>query len=228
MKESQSKTIQKKTPGKSLLSGTGGSGVPFDLASATKTIARADAIMARLVKTVGPCRLELQQTPGCFESLLESIVYQQLTARAAETILKRVKSLYKNKFPSAGQILGTADEELRAAGLSRAKIIAVKDLSEKTEKGVLPLLSDIAHMEDEEIIEIFSSVRGIGEWSVQMFLIFRLGRPDVMPCKDYGVRKGFARAYNLSGLPAPSEILAQAECWRPYRTVASWYLWRVP
>jgi 3-methyladenine DNA glycosylase/8-oxoguanine DNA glycosylase len=165
---------------------------------------------------------------NCFESLLESIVYQQLTGKAAATILSRVKAIYQNQFPSPQQLIATELELLRSAGLSRAKAMSILDLAEKTYTGVLPQFADLEKMPDEEIIEKLSSVRGVGEWTVQMMLIFKLGRPDVMPIKDYGVRKGFARAFALAELPSPSQLLHHAEKWRPYRTVASWYLWRVP
>src|SRR6185369_8963821 len=111
-------------------------------------------------------------------------------------------------------------------GLSGAKTAAIKDLAEKTKRGILPLIDDLHEMEDDDIVETFSSVRGIGEWTVQMLLIFRLGRPDVMPHKDYGVRKGFAQLYGMKDLPTPSYLMEHAERWRPYRTVGSWYLWR--
>lgn len=183
--------------------------------------------MASVIKAVGPFRLELMEMHSCFETLLQSIVYQQLTGKAAATILSRVKGLYNNKFPSALQIIKTSDDDLRAAGLSRAKTAAIKDLAEKTKKGLLPDMEALYEMDDDEIVESLSSVRGVGEWTVQMLLIFRLGRADVMPSNDYGVRKGFARAYMLEDLPSPRELLERAEIWRPYRTVASWYLWRV-
>jgi DNA-3-methyladenine glycosylase II len=200
----------------------------FDVQAASKLISKADPEMSRLIKSVGPCLLELQPAQTVFESLLEAIVYQQLTARAAGTILGRVKDLYGGSSPTPAQILKTPDNRLRSAGLSRAKVLAARDLSEKIKNGTLPLITELSGMTDEEIVEAFTSVRGIGEWTVQMFLIFKLGRPDVMPCKDYGVRKGFARVFDLDELPSPTEVLSRSECWRPYRTVASWYLWRVP
>lgn len=184
--------------------------------------------MGRVIKMVGPCGLKTDKMQNCFESLLEAIVYQQLTGKAAATILGRVKGLYGDGFPTPPQVLMTSDEDLHAAGLSRAKVLAIKDLSEKTVSGVLPLIDELDSMMDREIIETFSSVRGIGEWTVQMMLIFRLGRADVMPQNDYGVRKGFAAAFSLKELPAPAYLLAHSERWRPYRSIASWYLWRVP
>ncbi|MBX9685550.1 MAG: DNA-3-methyladenine glycosylase [Candidatus Obscuribacterales bacterium] len=201
--------------------------LPFDAAKAAKHLSASDKTMAKIIKSVGPCRLELQEMQNAYESLMESIVYQQLTGKAAATIMGRVKGLYKNKFPSPVQLLKTSDEDLRAVGLSGAKTAAIKDLSLKKKEGLIPEVEQMEKMSDEEIIEILSSVRGIGEWTVQMLLIFRLGRPDVMPHNDYGVRKGFARAYNLEELPKPKELLTHSEIWRPYRSVAAWYLWRV-
>lgn len=183
--------------------------------------------MAKVIKAVGPCKLELQEMQSCFDTLLESIVYQQLTGKAAATILGRVKGLYKDKFPTPSQVLKTSDDALRAVGLSRAKTAAIKDLAEKTKAGLIPDIAALEEMTDEDIVEVLSSVRGIGEWTVQMLLIFRLGRPDVMPHNDYGVRKGFARAFKLDELPAPRHLLTHSEKWRPYRTIGSWYLWRV-
>jgi 3-methyladenine DNA glycosylase/8-oxoguanine DNA glycosylase len=212
------KVIVKNEPSLSVL--------PFDLQQAIKTISKADPEMGKLIKIVGPCRLELMEMRNCFETLLESIVYQQLTGKAAATILGRVKGLYKNKFPTPAQVLKTADSDLRAVGLSGAKTLAIKDLAEKTKNGTLPVIDELAEMDDDEIVETFSSVRGIGEWTVQMLLIFRLGRPDVMPSKDYGVRKGFAQLYGMKDLPTPTQLVMHAEKWRPYRTVGSWYLWR--
>jgi 3-methyladenine DNA glycosylase/8-oxoguanine DNA glycosylase len=182
--------------------------------------------MAKLIKTVGPCKLQVQSMQSCYETLLESIVYQQLTGKAAATILGRVKALYGDGFPSPAEVLATENQTLRDAGLSGAKTAAIKDLSEKASAGLLPGIEEMHVLSDEEIVKILSTVRGIGEWTVQMMLIFRLGRADVMPCNDYGVRKGFARTYELDELPSPKQLLQHAEKWRPYRTIASWYLWR--
>lgn len=200
--------------------------LPFNAKLATEQIAKSDKKMEKLITTVGPFRLELMEMHDTFETLMESIVYQQLTGKAAATILGRVKGLYKNKFPSPAQLIKTTDEQLRAVGLSGAKTAALKDLAERTKAGLIPDIEDLHSMDDEEIIETLSAVRGIGEWTVQMLLIFKLGRPDVMPSNDYGVRKGFAKVYKLADLPAPKKLLELSEKWRPYRSVASWYLWR--
>lgn len=200
--------------------------LPFNAVAAAKYVSAKDKKMAQLISYVGPCRLELMEMHNCFETLIESIVYQQLTAKAASTILGRVKGLYGDKFPSPAQLLKTKDQDLRSVGLSGAKAAALKDLAEKTLNGDLPEIDMLHSMEDDEIVEKLSSVRGIGEWTVQMLLIFKLGRPDVMPSNDYGVRKGYARTFKLKELPAPKELLRLSEKWRPYRTIASWYLWR--
>ena len=161
-----------------------------------------------------------------FETLLESIVYQQLTGKAAATILGRVKALYETDFPKPQQILDTADDTLRAAGLSRAKVASIKDLARKELDGVIPAIDHLHTMPDDEIVEKLTLVRGIGEWTVQMLLIFRLGRPDVMPTNDYGVRKGYALTFAKDDLPTAKELAKHAERWRPWRTLAAWYLWR--
>ena len=200
--------------------------LPFNAKLATEHISSSCKKMDKLITTVGPCRLELMEMHDCFETLMESIVYQQLTGKAAATILGRVKGLYKDRFPTPAQLLKTKDDDLRAMGLSRAKTAALKDLAEKTKAGVIPTIEDLHSMDDEDIIETLSSVRGIGEWTVQMLLIFKLGRPDVMPTNDYGVRKGYAKVYKLAELPTPKRLLELTEKWSPYRTVGSWYLWR--
>lgn len=159
--------------------------------------------------------------------LAESIAYQQLTGRAAATIFSRVLALYRPKrFPTPEDVLATADEALRSAGLSRAKVVAVKDLARRTLDGTVPTLAKLRRLDDEEIVERLTVVRGVGRWTVEMLLISRLGRPDILPAHDYGVRKGFQRAFRTRGLPTPAQVLRRGERWRPYRTVASWYLWR--
>jgi DNA-3-methyladenine glycosylase II len=130
------------------------------------------------------------------------------------------------RFPFPGDVLLAPDEALRAAGLSRAKVAALKDLASKTIDGTVPSLRVLRRMEEEEIVERLTRVRGVGRWTVEMLLIFRLGRPDVLPAGDYGIRKGYARTFRVHALPTPRQILRRGERWRPYRTVASWYLWR--
>jgi 3-methyladenine DNA glycosylase/8-oxoguanine DNA glycosylase len=183
--------------------------------------------MGRLIAKVGPCTLAPRKRRSPFESLVRSVVYQQLNGTAAATILGRVKALYPNRrFPTPQEILATPDERLRGAGLSRAKTAAIKDIAAKTISGVVPTARAILGMSDAEILERLTSVRGVGPWTVEMLLIFTLGRADVLPVTDYGVRKGFALTYKRKELPAPRELLEYGEKWRPHRTTAAWYLWR--
>ena len=162
-----------------------------------------------------------------FDALAESIAYQQLSGKAAATIFGRVRALYpKGKWLDPKRILATPDDTFRAAGLSRAKIAALKDLAAKTIDGTVPPARVIVRMSDDEIITRLTTVRGIGRWTVEMFLLFDLGRPDVWPVGDYGVRKGFAKTFGPRKLPTPKQLMKVGEKWRPYRSVAAWYFWR--
>jgi DNA-3-methyladenine glycosylase II len=162
-----------------------------------------------------------------FDALAESIAYQQLTGKAAATIFGRVRALYpKRKWLDPKQLLATPDETLRAAGLSRAKTAALKDLAAKTIDGTVPTGRALLRMTDDEIITRLTTVRGIGRWTVEMLLLFDLGRPDVWPVDDYGVRKGFAKTFRRRELPTPKQLMKLGEKWRPYRSVAAWYFWR--
>jgi 3-methyladenine DNA glycosylase/8-oxoguanine DNA glycosylase len=202
-------------------------GPGLDTAAAVRALARADPPLRSLIERVGPCRLEVEVLRSPFASLAEAIVYQQLTGRAAATIHGRFVALFRpRRHPSPGDVLETPDEALRAAGLSRAKVAALKDLARRTIDGTVPPLRALRRMEEEEIVERLTRVRGVGRWTVEMLLIFRLGRPDVLPAGDYGIRKGFARTFRTRALPTPRQILRRGERWRPYRTVAAWYLWR--
>jgi DNA-3-methyladenine glycosylase II len=208
--------------------------LPFDPAEAVKHLRTSDAKLATLIDCAGPFTLRLQNTNSPFESLLESILYQQLHGKAAATIHRRVRE-YFGGDPSPQLLLDTPDEPLRAAGVSGNKIKAFRDLAARTLDGTVPTHAAIRKMPDAEIIERLSAVRGIGTWTVEMLLIFRLGRPDVLPVTDYGVRKGFAltfqrvpksRPLEAADLPKPDVMLRRAKRWAPYRSVASWYLWR--
>jgi 3-methyladenine DNA glycosylase/8-oxoguanine DNA glycosylase len=162
-----------------------------------------------------------------FDALAESIAYQQLSGKAAATIWKRVRALYpKGKWLNPAKVLATPDEMLRAAGLSRAKTAALKDLAAKTIDGTVPSGRALIRMNDDEIIARLTQVRGIGRWTVEMLLLFDLGRPDVWPVDDYGVRKGFAKTFRKRKLPTPKQLTKHGEKWRPYRSVAAWYFWR--
>lgn len=187
----------------------------------------ADPVLAGLIETVGPCRLKPDRTQTAFEALVEAVCHQQLTGKAAQTILGRVKALHPHRpFPAPDDLLGTPDDALRAAGLSRAKVAAVKDISARTLEGIVPEPEALDELEDAEIIERLTTIRGVGQWTVEMLLIFKLGRLDVLPVDDFGVRKGFMLTYRKRALPKPSALLKHGERWRPYRSIASWYLWR--
>jgi DNA-3-methyladenine glycosylase II len=186
-----------------------------------------DKQLGLLIKRVGPCRLKPKKRRSPFQSLVQSVAYQQLNGTAAATILGRVKALYPNRrFPTPEDILATSDKRLRAAGLSRAKVAAIKDIAAKTLEGIVPTGRAIVKMTNAEIIERLTTVRGVGPWTVEMLLIFTLGRTDVLPVTDYGVRKGFAVTYGWKELPTPKELLEYGEKWKPHRSTAAWYFWR--
>src|SRR5262245_43169777 len=201
--------------------------LPFDLAEATRYLGARDAVLARVIAEIPGLQLELREARSPYEALLEAIAYQSISGKAAATIFSRVKALGDDgRPPSPQRMLALRTPALRAAGLSGAKIRAMKDLARKTVAGIVPTLAEARRMSDEELVSRLVSVRGVGVWSVEMFLIFRLGRPDVLPIHDLGVRKGWSLAYGKPHLPTPKDLLAFGERWRPYRTVASWYLWR--
>jgi DNA-3-methyladenine glycosylase II len=201
--------------------------LPFDHVKAHEHITRTDKRMAHIIAKTGAFRFQLDQCDSVYESLLEAIVYQSISGKAAATIFARVKALGSNGLcPTPAEILAVSVQTLREAGLSGAKAVAMKDLAQKTIDGVVPTLEAAGQLSDEELVERLISVRGIGAWTVEMFLIFRLGRPDVLPIHDYGVQKGFALTYGKKEIPKPRELAAFGERWRPYRTVASWYMWR--
>jgi DNA-3-methyladenine glycosylase II len=200
---------------------------PFDLRLAMDTLAAKDPRLAPLIKEAEEFRVETDGTESPYEVLLESIAYQSISGKAAATIFARVKALGSNgRPPSPEEMLKLRKPVLRKAGLSGAKIEAMKDLARKTLSGVVPSHDQAERLSDEELVERLTSVRGIGAWTVEMFLIFRLGRPDVLPIHDLGVRKGWSITYGKKHMPKPKELLAFGERWRPYRTVASWYMWR--
>lgn len=199
----------------------------FDHRAAIAHLSKDDAKLAALIGNVRDFHLNIDELESPYEALLEAIVYQSISGKAARTIFARVKALGANgRPPSPQQILAATPETLREAGLSLAKIAAARDLAQKTIDGIVPTLEEAHRMSDGELVERLDSVRGIGPWTVEMFLIFRLGRPDVLPIHDYGVQKGFAITYGKRKIPKPKELLKFGERWRPYRTVASWYMWR--
>jgi len=200
---------------------------PFDLRLAMDTLAAKDPQLATLIKETEEFRIEADGSGSPYEILLEAIAYQSISGKAAATIFARVKALGSNgRIPTPEEMLKLRKPALRKAGLSGAKVLAMKDLAQKTIDGVVPTLEQAERLSDEELVERLVSVRGIGAWTVEMFLIFRLGRPDVLPIHDLGVKKGWAITYGKKHMPTPKQLLAFGERWRPYRTVASWYMWR--
>jgi DNA-3-methyladenine glycosylase II len=191
---------------------------------AVRHLKRADPRLAAVIERVGPCRLEIRREGTHFEYVLRAIVYQQLSGKAAATIHGRVVDLL-NGTPTPDAVLDTPDEAFRAAGLSRQKMGYVRDLARQAAAGALPL-ETIEALDDEAVIEALASVKGVGRWTAQMFLLFRLGRPNVLPAEDLGIRKGVQLAYRTRGLPPPKRVLALGRSWAPYASVASWYLWR--
>jgi len=201
--------------------------LPFDLAEATKQLAERDECLKRLIEETLPFQIKFEDGQSPYEALLESIAYQSISGKAAATIFGRIKALSAaGRAPTPQEMLKLRKPVLRKAGLSGAKILAMKDLAQKTIDGTVPTLEQAEKLSDEELVERLVSVRGIGAWTVEMFLIFRLGRPDVLPIHDLGVKKGWSITYGKKHMPKPKELLAFGERWRPYRTIASWYMWR--
>ncbi len=212
----------------SLAAFEGDGALGYDREAAVAHLRDADPALRRIIDRVGPCTVRLQRAPSVFRALAEAIVYQQLTGRAAATIFARVRALFPwtPDGPTPAQILRASDAKLRGAGLSRAKTLSLRDLAEKAERGAIPTLAEAYVMPDEELVERLTEVRGIGRWTVEMLLMFRLGRPDILPVDDYGVRKGAGIVRGRADLPDRPTVAKWGERWRPYRTVASWYLWR--
>ncbi|HKT16850.1 MAG TPA: methylated-DNA--[protein]-cysteine S-methyltransferase [Stellaceae bacterium] len=200
----------------------------FDPLFAIDYLRGCDPIFGRLIDEIGPFRMRLKRAPEIFPALAESIVYQQLHGKAAAAIFARLRGLfpYAPESPTAAQILRASDTQLRGVGLSQAKLLSLRDLAKKAVDGAIPTLAEVQSMENEAVIERLTQVRGIGRWTVEMLLMFRLGRPDILPVDDFGVRKGFAVAYRKRQMPQPKALAKFGERWKPYRSVASWYFWR--
>ena len=185
-----------------------------------------DSVMRRLIREHGPCELEPKTRHAPFQTLLQAVAHQQLNGTAANTILRRFKKLFPHrKFPRPEDLAGVTDAQIRACGFSFAKIKSIRDLAAKTLEDVVPTSRQIAKLSDDEIVVRLTEVRGVGRWTVEMLLIFHLGRPDVLPADDFGVRNGFRHAYRKRDLPTVKELLAFGERWRPHRSTAAWYLW---
>ncbi len=190
-------------------------------------LSKACPVMRKLIRAIGACALTPEARRSPFESLVRAVAHQQLNGIAAERILARFLALFPGKrFPAAEDLVAIEDDTLRSVGFSRAKTLAIRDIAAKTIEGTVPTSRKIARLGDEEIIERLTAVRGVGRWTAEMLLIFQLGRPDVLPIDDFGVRNGFRIAFDLPEMPKPKELLAHGERWRPFRTTASWYLWR--
>lgn len=186
-----------------------------------------DRRLATLIQKVGPCPLVPRRGVAPWQALVRSVAYQQLNGTAAGTIFGRFLALFpRQKFPTPEQVIAASETQLRSAGLSRAKVAAIRDIATHEMAGTIPDRRSIARLSDVEVVERLTVIRGVGPWTVEMLLMFTLGRLDVLPATDFGVRSGFALVYGHKELPLPKDILAHGERWRPYRSVAAWYLWR--
>lgn len=195
----------------------------FDPQAGVRSLRKLEPRFGPLIRRCGPLALALKPAPTPYEALVESIVYQQLHAKAAASIFGRVKALLGGRALTPERVAACSDEDLRTAGLSRAKLAALRDLSEKAR--LVPGWAALRKLKDDEILERFTQVRGIGPWTVEMILIFRLGRPDIWPVDDFAIRKAYGQLFGIAE-PQPKEMRARAEAWRPWRTLAAWYLWR--
>ncbi len=194
---------------------------------AMRHLARRDRVMAGLIRKAGPCGLKPEPRRTPFQSLVHAVAHQQLNGTAAATILGRFKALFPGRrFPRPEDIEAVGDDALRGVGLSRAKVAAIRDIAAKVRSGEIPGTMAIRRLTDDEVVERLTAARGVGRWTAEMLLMFQLGRPDVLPSDDFGVRSGFRIAYGREEMPRPRELLEFGERWRPHRTVAAWYLWR--
>jgi DNA-3-methyladenine glycosylase II len=192
--------------------------------AARRHLAR-DPVLRALMRRHGPCALAARRWSP-YEALTRAIAHQQLNGRAAQTILGRFVDIFGGRFPTPAQVLATPAGRLRRAGFSRAKVLAIKDIARHAVAGVVPTRRACARLADEEIIERLLPIRGVGRWTVQMLLIFTLGRLDVLPVDDFGIREGYRRACGRRVMPTPKALHALGEAWKPYRSLAAWYLWR--
>ncbi len=200
--------------------------------AAVQHLRSADPVLGELIDAVGPCNLELRIVPDTFAALARSVVYQQLSGKAASAIFARLCALGSaldakgEECPTPEVILASPVGSLRTVGMSAAKERSLRDMAERSVSGKLPAMADFAAMDDETVIAELSQVRGVGRWTAEMFLIFSLGRPDVLSGGDQGLRRGFQLAFDMAELPTPQDLLDHGKRWAPYRSVASWYLWR--
>lgn len=195
--------------------------------AALRHLSKTDPVLRALIRRVGPCTMKVQKRWSPFQSLVRAVVYQQLHGRAAAAIFARLVALFDGPgFPSPAEVLAMSPRRMRSAGLSRAKVRAIKDIASKASAGIVPSRRVVAKLADEEIVARLTEARGVGRWTVEMLLMFTLGREDVLPADDYGVRDGYRAAYGLKALPSPKVLREYGERWKPHRTTASWYLWR--
>ena len=200
---------------------------PATMQPVLRHLAKADPVMRKLIREAGPCTLTPLRRGPLYQTLVRAIAHQQLNGRAANAILARFIALFPGKrFPDPDDIRLASVRSLRGAGFSRAKIRAIKHIARETVAGTVPSRRAAARMSDDEIVERLTALHGVGRWTVEMLLIFTLGRPDVLPADDFGLREGFRVAYGSRARPTPRKILLFGERWRPYRTTAAWYLWR--
>lgn len=197
------------------------------MSEALRHLRRVDPVMAQLIRRAGPYEVCPERGVGPYEALVQAVAHQQLTGKAAQTILGRFYALYGGDCcPEPARLFETPDERLRGCGFSRAKAASLKDIAARTLDGTIPPRRSLARMKNEAIIERLVEARGVGRWTVEMFLMFTLGRPDVLPVDDYGIRLGYKIAYGKRTLPKQKALAKLGEIWAPYRTTASWYLWR--
>ncbi len=200
---------------------------PLDPEKSSRILARRDRALRNIIRQVGPCLLEPSKSRQPYEALVRSIAFQQLNTAVATKILDRFIALYPGQaFPEPDHVIATPDDELRAAGLSGNKVLAIKDIARHASQGLVPDRKTAKKMTDEDLIEQLVRIRGVGRWTVEMLLISTLGRPDILPVDDYGVRMGYKIVAGLIDLPKPRELQRIGEAWAPYRTTAAWYLWR--
>lgn len=195
-----------------------------DYARAQRLLARRDPVLRDLMRAHGPCRLADRQHSDPFKALLHAIIAQQLSTKAAATIERRFAALFPDGVPAAAQVAALPDERIRAVGLSTQKLAYIRDLCARIQSGALAL-DALETLPDPDVIATLTQVKGIGRWTADMFLIFRLHRPDVLPVGDLGIVKAVQRAYRLRKAPSPERLTRIGESWRPYRSVACWYLW---
>ncbi len=199
----------------------------MDAAKAIRHLKKVDPDLAKVIRCIGPFEFKPDKSRTIYASLVRSIVYQQLTGKVAAIIFGRFLELFPGrKFPEPERVLRKPFEQLRGVGLSSQKASYIQNIAQAARDGIVPDSRQANRMSDEELVDRLILIKGVGRWSIEMLLIFRLGRPDVLPATDYGVQKGFALAKGLAELPKPKELLAAGECWAPHRTVAAWYLWR--